>query len=50
MYLKTPNKPFYNVSLTLESDGIGQRWELTRYGMNAVDLENIKIDLNKKLS
>lgn len=51
VYFTLPEFPFYEASVTFESDGVAQDWGILRYGMNA-EMQNqpYKPSLTKKLT
>lgn len=50
VYFTTNEIPFYEHSITFESDGKDQRWEILRFGPNAIQLKAIDPKIKKALT
>jgi len=49
VYLTTNEIPFYEHSVTFETDGIGQDWEILRAGPNAIGISQIDPSIKQSL-
>jgi hypothetical protein len=49
IYLTTNEIPFYEHSITFETDGISQNWEILRAGPNAIGINQIDPSIKKSL-